>query len=281
MAYGIPSGLNNPLKKKRDEYNSQTITRAEDNRQGGDFAYGLPGGEIAGRWGDKGNHTDFSGHSDADVRLIQSMRNQNTASGAGLDAGVDQNRNNAVINAALGRIGLKNALGQSIAGNAGAEAGAQGILKQEADVALKEGLGNTRKNFNRRGLLYSGMREGGEGSVKSSVASKLASDSSSTSRDFANQAAKQKEAYAAIGLQNQQQNLELANQAFDTTMRNSIARQQAYQQLGEGVGQAGGLLYGSRGKADTVDASVPESPYLSNQTSKINHRSAPYLTGDY
>lgn len=240
-----PSGLTKNLQRERDPFKNQVVTQA--GRQSNDpYRHDLASSEITGRYSDTGSWTNYGGDSDADVRLVQQMRNENTASGRGLDQGVDQNRNNAVINAALGRIGLKNALGESIAGNKGAEMGAQGILRQEADQALKSGVSNTRKNFNRRGLLYSGMREGGESSVKSSVASKLASDSSSTARDFANQAAKQKEAYAAIGLQNQQQNLELANQAFDTTMRNSIARQQAYQQLGEGVGQAGGLMYGSR-----------------------------------
>ncbi len=223
---------------------NQRRIAGSSNRQGGAYAYGLPT-DIQGRYDQPDNWTDYGGDSDADVRLAQRLKNENSMAGHGLDPGVDQGANNAQLNAALGRIGLRNSLGESIAGNEGMAKEAQGLLSQDADAALKSGTSNTRKNYNRRGLLYSGLREGGEGAVKSAVASKLAKDSSDTSREFAQSAAKQKEAYAAVGLQNQQQTLELANQAFDTTMRNSIARQQAYQQLGEGVGQAAGMYYGS------------------------------------
>lgn len=244
MAFG-ESYQEQRARAERAPVPNQRVTKGANNRQGGAYAYGIPT-DIQGRYDNPDSWADYSGDSDADVRLAQRLKNENSMAGHGLDSGVDQGSNNAQLNAAMSRIGLRNALGESIAGNAGMEQDAQGLLRQDADEANKTGTSNTRKNFNRRGLLYSGLREGGENSVKSAVASKLAKDSSDTSREYANSVAKQKEAYAAVGLQNQQRTLELANMAFDTTLKNSIARQQAYQQLGEGVGQAGGLIYGSR-----------------------------------
>lgn len=118
------------------------------------------------------------------------------------------------------------------------------LLKGEANRALGTGLSNTRKNFNKRGLLYSGLREGGEQSVKSGVASSLASGMAGTTRDYQNLLDQRKQAIASLGLQNQQAQLEAANQAFEMTQRNNVARAQAFQQLGQGVGYGVGMYAG-------------------------------------
>lgn len=118
------------------------------------------------------------------------------------------------------------------------------LLKGEANRALGTGLSNTRKNFNKRGLLYSGLREGGEQSVKSGVASALASGMAGMTRDYQNLLDQRKQAIASLGLQNQQAQLEAANQAFEMTQRNNVARAQAFQQLGQGVGYGAGLYAG-------------------------------------
>jgi len=120
------------------------------------------------------------------------------------------------------------------------------LLKQEANTALGEGVSNTRKNYNNRGMLYSGLRESGENSVKSNVASSLAKGMAGTTRDYQQTLDKRKQALASIGLQQQQQALEQASQAFEMTTRNNVARAQAMQQLGEGVGRAYGS-YARRG----------------------------------
>jgi hypothetical protein len=118
------------------------------------------------------------------------------------------------------------------------------LLKGEANRALESGLSNTRKNFNKRGLLYSGLREGGEQSVKGGVASSLASGMAGATRDYQNLLDQRKQALASLGLQTQAQQLEAANQAFEMTQRNNVARAQAFQQLGQGVGYGAGMWAG-------------------------------------
>lgn len=123
------------------------------------------------------------------------------------------------------------------------------LLKSEANRAQGEGVSNTRKNFNRRGLLYSGLRESGEQGVKNSVASNLQSGVSGATRDYQNLLNSRKQALAGIELASKQEALNNANAAFEMTTRNNVARAQALQQLTEGVGELGGRLYGGRGKA--------------------------------
>lgn len=119
-------------------------------------------------------------------------------------------------------------------------------LTREAGRAQGEGVSNTRKNFNRRGLLYSGLRESGEQGVKNSVASNLQSGVSGATRDYQNLLNSRKQALAGIELASKQEALNNANAAFEMTTRNNVARAQALQQLGEGVGYAAGSYYGRK-----------------------------------
>lgn len=193
--------------------------------------------------GDANNYGATS--NDSDVLEAQRLTNENFAASHGQNQGVDFNHNNALIDMYKTRIGLKNSLAEQIGA-------APGLLNQEQDVnkavsgqAVGEGLKNTRQNYNSRGLLYSGMREGGEGKVKAAGASQLANAMASTSRESANTLDAAKAAYASVDLASQQDHLDRANQAFDTANANNIARLQAMQQLGSGVGAAAGYAAGS------------------------------------
>ena len=195
------------------------------------------------------NFNSYQNDSDADVRQAQNLTSILSQARAGLNHGVDGAAISAQLAAVKARIGLKNALGQGIAGNEAAERSAEGEIRAEANNALTSGIKNTRENFNNRGMLYSGMRQGGEGAVRSGVAANMGAGLANTKRDYGNLKDQQKLAYAAVGQAQEAARIQSANQAFDTVSRNNIARQQAYQQLGEGLGRAAGTMYSAQGAA--------------------------------
>lgn len=219
-------------------------------------------GPYAGNLRTSFNPYEATGSNDADVLAVQRRTNENADALAGRDRGVSFAANNAIIAAAMGRINLKNQLGTSIGKNAQMEGEAIEGIKDTARRSVDAGVKKTRQNYNSRGLLYSGMREGGESGIKSAAASGLAGDISRTKGDYANLLDQQKQAYAQVGLQQQQQQVESANLAFETATRNSVARAQAYQQLASGVGQAAGYYYGSqRDKPqETASTTAPVNP---------------------
>lgn len=182
---------------------------------------------------------------DSDVASLAALTNEDTSARNGQDSGVDFAHNSALENVYKGRIGEKNSLAEQIGA-------APGLLNQQQDVnkavsgqALGQGLKETRQNYNNRGLLYSGAREGGEQSVKNQGASDLAQSMAGTARDSANSLTAAQNAYASVDLAAQQQTLNLAQTSFDTANANNIARLQAMQQLGSGVGAAAGSIAGS------------------------------------
>jgi len=163
--------------------------------------------------------------------------------GSGYNAGVDSNEQKALLNMYTTRINQKNALAESIAGNETMRTNAIQDIYGESGRALGQGLKKTKENYSSRGLLYSGMREGGEQNLRSGIAAKTQSDVAQTNRESSNALDAAKRAYASIGIQNAQENIQLANQAFETANANSIARLQAYQQFGGGAGQMAGYLF--------------------------------------
>lgn len=240
-----------------DPYQGGLQTNFSGTNASGGYGY------ADGRWGYSSGNSN-----DPDVREAQRLTNENTASGSGQDVGVDAAHNNALINQYATRIGLKNNLSDEINQAPGLLNQAQDQNKLASGQAVGQGLKNTRENFNSRGLLYSGAREGGEQAVQSAGASQLAQNMAGTARDSANATDSAKAAYASVDLANQQDTLNKANQAFDTANQNNIARLQATQQLMGGVGKAAGSVAGSYYNNSapstplTTDGSV--SPYSYN-----------------
>lgn len=139
-------------------------------------------------------------------------------------------------------------------------------VKQDAEQAIGQGVKSTRQNFNQRGLLYGGMREGGEGQVKAQGAATLANNLSGVKRDYANRADALKTSIAQTQLAQQQETMRQANAVAESNMRNSVARQQAYQQLGEGVGYAAGSYYGGSGGGSNANTSAGNSGMTSSSS---------------
>lgn len=155
-----------------------------------------------------------------------------------------------------GRIGIKNSLADQIASNPDQLAQTESNLKLQAGQALGQGLKETRQNYSKRGLLYSGLRENAETEERGAVGSALSSGLSGAKRESENSLSAAQNAYASVDLANQQESLQLANQAFDTASMNNIARLQAMQQLGHGLGSlAGSIAGGDFNKKKTDDDS--------------------------
>ncbi len=191
-----------------------------------------------------GGYTDYNNAGSDDPDVMEAQRLTNESADAG-NVGVDHRANQALINKYKARIGLKNSLAERIAGQNQELGMAKDSVSSAANTALDQGTRNTRQNFNQRGLLYSGMREGGEQAVRGAVAGQYARGMAGAERDVANSTDSAKAAYAAVDLENQQETLKMANSAFDTAHANNIARLQAMQQLGQGVGQGVGQAAGS------------------------------------
>ncbi len=183
---------------------------------------------------------DSSGSNDQDVR--QAQKYQNMISNP--NEGSDYNADNANLQMYRSRIGLKNSLAERIANGNMELQGDKDEITRSTNQALDEGTRNTRQNYNQRGLLYSGMREGGEQAVRGAVAGQYASGMAGAERDVGNEVQGAKAAYGAVDLASQQEQLKMANSAFDTAHANNIARLQAMQQLGQGVGYGAGVVAG-------------------------------------
>ena len=221
-------------------------------------------------------NNDYS--SDADVRAAQSNLNQyNYGNARGSNIFYHSPGVRKDYESAANRVALKKALAEQISAVPGQTAQELGLLQNEAGSALGSAIGETRKNYNQRGLLYSGMRQGAEQGVRGRVATALASGQAQTQRDAENTLTKQKAAFASIGLAEQEKQNQLAQQAFDQSYQNSIARRQAMQQLMGGVGQAAGYYANMQGsKADNPQNTQAQSSY---QTPSTQYFQQPYQMG--
>lgn len=202
---------------------------------------------------------DHFSSNDPDVRESQRLTNEMDDARTGRNQGVSFAEDQAKLDMYRGRIGMKNSLAERIAQSQGMLGNAVDDINLEGSAALDSGVKNTKRNFNQRGLLYSGMREGGEQQVRGAVAGQLAKGIAGARRDSANSTAAAKSAYGAVDLANQQESLRQANMAFDTANANNIARLQAMQQLGHGVGYAGGMIAGEYTGRNTTSKPTADS----------------------
>lgn len=180
--------------------------------------------------------------ADSDVRGLARASNELQNPYEGTSSAEQQ----ALFNMYKGRVETKNSLAEQIANSERNLRQQENLLTGAAGEELGEGIKNTRQNFNSRGLLHSGLRQGGEQQVKQGVASSLNSGISGARRDAYKSRTSAQNAYAAVGMESAKESLDMAHEAFDTATRNSIARMQAMQQLGQGVGAVAGAYYGSR-----------------------------------
>lgn len=157
----------------------------------------------------------------------------------------------------------------------GYEKAASNQIEREGNQALKSGIKNTRQNYNSRGLLYSGLREGGEQSVRGSVASAMAGQKAQSNADLNKMAQAKYQTAAQAGLQSYQQAVQREAEIEGVKLQNQVARAQVYQQLGQGAGYAAGAYFGGRGTQSNglnYDGSISTTPsaYNSGQYRDVN-----------
>lgn len=122
----------------------------------------------------------------------------------------------------------------------------ENILQTDANRAIDSGVKGERTNYNNRGLLYSGMRQGAEGDVKARVAGELARSTADTRKRYEDTARSKENVAAQVGLAGYQEALRMAQDVYNLQSEKNIQNRQQMQQLGQAGGYAAGT-YASGG----------------------------------
>lgn len=120
----------------------------------------------------------------------------------------------------------------------------EGLLQTDANRAIDQGVRGERRNFNNRGLLYSGMRQGAEGDVRTRVASDLARSTADVRKGYEDSARAKENAAAQVGLAGYQDALRRAEDTYNMQLTKNIQHRQQMQQLGQAGGYAAGTYAG-------------------------------------
>lgn len=128
----------------------------------------------------------------------------------------------------------------------GLQKAASSQIEQEGSLAEKSGIKRTRQNYNRRGLLYSGLREAGEQGVRGQVASTMAQQKAQSNKELTDMAQAKVNKAAQAGLQGYQDSVNREAEIAGINLQNQVARTQAMQALGQTVGYGAGTYLGSR-----------------------------------
>lgn len=136
----------------------------------------------------------------------------------------------------------------------------ESILKGDANKSIDTGVKAERANYNNRGLLYSGMRQGAEGDVKSRVASELARSTADVRKGYEDTARAKENAAAQVGLSGYQDALRRAEDTFNMQLAKNVQSRQQMQQLGQAGGYAAGT-YASGGFNRQAAAQPPPTYY--------------------
>ena len=162
-------------------------------------------------------------------------------------------------------------------------------IEREGSQALESGVKGTRQNFNRRGLLYSGLREGAEQGVRGRVASTMASQKAQSNQELSNLSKSKWEKAAQVGLQSYQDSVNREAEIASVNLQNQVARAQMMQQLGQVGGYMATTAYGNRNVVDPNTGlnsngtiGTTSSPYNSNQYRDVNGLNVgPFSGGSY
>lgn len=122
----------------------------------------------------------------------------------------------------------------------------QQTLYPTYERTLEEGTRKIREGASRRGLLYSGMRQSQESGFKADLAANLARAKAGIAGETQAQAEQMIQAAAAQSLENAQQMLTTAEQAYNISLQNDLMRRQRMTGLLSGIGSAVGTYYGMR-----------------------------------
>lgn len=127
----------------------------------------------------------------------------------------------------------------------------QGVLADTARMAEEQGVRRTREGFEGRGLLYSGLAQSGEAGLRGEIRTQLRRGQSEIAQSAEELARRKELAAAASGLEQASQLMNEAEQYYNMSMQNQIARRRAMQGLIGGIGYGIGSFIGSQNKPET------------------------------
>lgn len=145
-------------------------------------------------------------------------------------------------------------------------------IQSEGDLALQSGVKHNNQDFNRRGLLYSGLREAGETGVRGRVASTMATQRAQSNQDLTKMGTAKYTKAAQVGLQGYQDAVNREAEIEGVNLQNQVARAQAMQQLGQTAGYGIGAYYGSRQTPASNGINSNYTPNMSNEFRNGNLR---------
>jgi len=143
---------------------------------------------------------------------------------------------------------------------------ALGLLESGVDRSLDQGLKKTRENYSDRGLLFSGFRQGAEGSLRAQAGEQKARGRQEITKGFEDTLQAKKRATAHMGLQTYASALDTQVQTMNTQMQNSIQRRRMRGQLAAGLGAAAGIYAAQPGGGDISQSFIDNDADLSGNS---------------
>jgi hypothetical protein len=119
----------------------------------------------------------------------------------------------------------------------------QGLLPSY-DMAKEEGVRRTRENYSRRGLLYSGLGQKGDAEARGAVQGEFNRAVAGINQEAEGIATRKEKAAASIGLEQMGLLMNQAEQYYNMSAENDIARRKALGSLASGFGYAAGAYAG-------------------------------------
>jgi len=122
-----------------------------------------------------------------------------------------------------------------------------GAVENTGRKQAGEEIKDIRKGTQRRGLLYSGLREGAEAGAIGGMQSRVAQQESQIADEMEGRKQELQEASATAGLNKLAAEAGLATGDVNMTLQNALARRQSMSSLMGGIGGIAGSYLGSRG----------------------------------
>jgi hypothetical protein len=119
-------------------------------------------------------------------------------------------------------------------------------IEGDAKAAIADKQREIKRQANRRGLLYSGLRQGDEARTAAEISSKAASQKAKVAPELNNLAELMEQQTAKLSQANYQDDLAIATQVYDRALDTAKSRMAALGDIGEAVGGVVGEYFGSR-----------------------------------
>lgn len=126
----------------------------------------------------------------------------------------------------------------------GIQAKGEGAIGDEERISAKEGIQDIRKGASKRGLLYSGLRQGAEAGRIGESQSRIAGRSA----ELSSQIETQKELFDNLAVQanlnRQAGEAGLAGQDYSSSLQSALERRKQLAGIGKGLGSVAGMALG-------------------------------------